>query len=693
MEEEFDINDLLQDKDLQKELYSLGWKEEAIETKASSKNEKSKKNSSIESPDEFLIEEFEPVSIDGIGEVNENDILLNDEDLNDPDLLGMYDDLLAEENDDAPASPVISTPTKPIKPAKPIPTSISSTVPPSAPATVSIPVSAPTPTPAPVPQPEPLPVVYSRNDKVTASEAKRRAVETKKQGDVEEAIFWLRKSKELELKTATTASSTASTSNNHIPTTSSPALTSSNILQGFEILENVITEYINNLISEAKKLKESDPKKAVEKMKEYKKFQQELNVVKARKCIPNAKPTGFSWKSVKISEKYENLTIKDDEIIIKINNINNLKSSLKSYSSKSISLKYSLGLVNSSKDEEVFEKIKKFDYNLDKDIISLEYSKNFSSLKRGKVNNNSNVRKKLTIILTVYRGFFSSATEFAMLVLPLNDFASKCDISGNFPLYSIEKNEDGAIRKGKALGGFVDLSLHIRKPFINDELRVKEERVLVIEPWPLLHDNPEASSSNVQSSTALPSIPPPTSSSSAAAAPSSVSVPSSSSTTIPSTVSTSKPTEDDDIILEVLPLPNPPLSNPLFNDLTDKEKQYPDSIEFIESNDVLDKEISTLQTMLSTMSKDSEDYLTTQIKLQSLEMKSQFLVYQVQNEIISLEDYLEILRNRIKKDKILAVYCKQLNTKSSLAKAINILKRIKIMENELKTAEEGGEEE
>ena len=95
-----------------------------------------------------------------------------------------------------------------------------------------------------------------------------------------------------------------------------------------------------------------------------------------------------------------------------------------------------------------------------------------------------------------------------------------------------------------------------------------------------------------------------------------------------------------------------------------------------------------------------------QLRLQMLQSKMQILLYNVQNEILSLDDYLNILRERIKRDQVLAIYLKQSTSKdnnnsssssngnssngngNNMQDALRVMKRVKIMQKEVHDAEE-----
>ena len=145
--------------------------------------------------------------------------------------------------------------------------------------------------------------------------------------------------------------------------------------------------------------------------------------------------------------------------------------------------------------------------------------------------------------------------------------------------------------------------------------------------------------------------------------------------------------------------------------LTKEEMVDPHSVNHIESNEVLEHEISQAEDFIrscsltiSSVSNDDDDdkegdLIAMRIRLQLLQSKLQVLVYKVQNDVLTMEQYLNLLRERIKRDQVLAIYLKQSSSSSSSTKvddsgssnvqdALRVLKRVKIMQKEVSDAEE-----
>ena len=135
----------------------------------------------------------------------------------------------------------------------------------------------------------------------------------------------------------------------------------------------------------------------------------------------------------------------------------------------------------------------------------------------------------------------------------------------------------------------------------------------------------------------------------------------------------------------------------------------PHSVNHIESNEVLEHEISQAEdfirscslTISSVSNNDDDDddkegdLIAMRIRLQLLQSKLQVLVYKVQNDVLTMEQYLNLLRERINRDQVLAIYLKQSSSStkvgdsgsSNVQDALRVLKRVKIMQKEVSDAE------
>jgi len=256
--------------------------------------------------------------------------------------------------------------------------------------------------------------------------------------------------------------------------------------------------------------------------------------------------------------------------------------------------------------------------------------------------------------------------------LSYQDFASKCEIGGDLQLLTPDKSDTGQYSKrAKALGGKLKVTMKVRVPFVEKEVKITEERKLVIGAWPSLEATTTAMTTVSSSSTAV------------AASESSKAVPFS------RVGGNSVAAEDDEE--KVLPVNKAKAEEKFGVHLSEKEKNDPDALDFYVSNDVLEQEIGSLEERLVKGEVAEEEQVTMQLRLQLLRSKLDMLVYAVQNEQLSLDDYLMSLKKRVEQDQYLALYLKTLETTASKKLAVKVLKRKKVMEAEVQGAEENTE--
>jgi hypothetical protein len=132
-------------------------------------------------------------------------------------------------------------------------------------------------------------------------------------------------------------------------------------------------------------------------------------------------------------------------------------------------------------------------------------------------------------------------------------------------------------------------------------------------------------------------------------------------------------------------------TGPEFEMLTEREKKDPLSVEHLESNDVFEAEIQLSERKIQSIPKDSEDRFQEELRLQLLQTKMNMLVLKVQREELQLDQYLAMVKNRIYRDHVLSRYLYAAGRKQEAAQ---VLRRIKVMQQEVQNAESGeGEEE
>lgn len=411
----------------------------------------------------------------------------------------------------------------------------------------------------------------------------------------------------------------------------------------------------------------------------------------------------------------ENMDLAEDEIKVIIEGAYEIAGTIKeSNNNINIGLGYNLGI---SKEETALIMAPPVKY--DNGTVQFSYQAILPILKRGKHAVQQYSRKKAIFDLTLVRKgggflFWSAADKSETLcsaVLPLNDLLNKSSCGGALPLKTAAtpgsaNSSNSSNKRSKIVGGYLQVKLVIRSPLLGPEVVIKEERKLIIGPWPNIiaggNNNNNSCFLETMGSTAFDK---------SEAELDSIVVPLNDQTTVVVLANTIVQCNDNDGSSKA----KEGNSNSYASQLTKKEMDDPHSVDNIESNDVLEQEILDATAAAGKLKNDGGEYddndsFSINLRLQLLQTKLQLLVYQVQNEIISLDQYLEVLRARVKKDQIMALYFKSVadsarqdavadnrreNNNDSdtiiadnTAHALRIMRRVQIMKQEIKTAED-----
>jgi hypothetical protein len=597
-----------------------------------------------------------------VGLVEDGAIELTEEDFNDPALTTAYETLIdGDADDEADGDVAESIAAEPVVAAMP-----------------------PRPVPSPPPPLPPPPLTKSMS--MSAEQCKARALQLSKEGNKADAVKWLKVAKIIEAggdfddasklllvptlpsptgrrppvsnngsNTAiaaapsnTTAASTITAAANaatdtadpggpaHASSSSSFASSSSSSSSSsarearFALLESALTEAKQQAIASAKRLKAVDEKAAVSKMREYKRYEQELVVLESRRRTTNAEPAPFYWRTVVKEVAAEHLDIGEDQLALAIDGVFDLEGALAGHSSRNITVAYDLGI---PRDEPATGKVNgKVDPSWG---ARLNHKQILPVIKRGRTLQQHLARKKATFEVILNRGMFFSSVSLGTATLPLADLLTKCECGGTLQL---ARPAEPGRRASTMSAGSVVARVRLRKPVAGPELVRFEERVLVLEPWPAVDLN-----GVVGVAAETPATP----------------APSQSTESIP-TRSTSAPA------------PAPPLAAPPaqvdrhtradFSLLTAREKNDPCAVEFLESNDVLDAELTAVNAALAQLRADGRSssgtdvegkVLEYSIRSQMLAVKLTMLQQSVENETLSLADYLVRLQDRLRRDEVL----------------------------------------
>ncbi|CAM9722637.1 unnamed protein product [Ectocarpus fasciculatus] len=366
---------------------------------------------------------------------------------------------------------------------------------------------------------------------------------------------------------------------------------------------------------------------ATEQMKLYKMYTQELAVLQSRRSTPGLSPPLFRWETTQISTPVENTYLGEDQIELVVNGARDMEVLLSGHGHRSISISYNMGI---PRDDPATGHIPAKKYV---DEIGCVWDfKVVLPFKRGRSLNKLLERKKIIFEIILHRGMFSGGdVTLGMVSLPLVELLTKTTTGGD----ALPLTKEG---RGRGIGGVLSAYAKVRVPIDGPEVRITEERQLVVLPWPDV------------GTVASPKEAP------AAAA-------------LTATASVGPGNSHEHVAKQ----------------LSEKEIQDPFSVGFLISNDVMDTELESLRAEL-TQCADPDEKFNIKFRYDMVERNLNILVMHVQNESLSLEDYLNTLRDRLKRDQFMALYFKNSGETNT---ALKIMKRIKIMSEELKNAEGG----
>lgn len=361
----------------------------------------------------------------------------------------------------------------------------------------------------------------------------------------------------------------------------------------------------------------------------------------------------------------ENVEIAEDEVKVIIEGVYDIAGIVETHSSRLISVSYLLGIAKEETAPTVTPQVK---YDAGK--VEFSYQLVLPVLKRGRHVQQLYARKKATFDVVLHKGFWKGSEVLCQAVLPLADLLTKSKVGGQLPLKTVKESESS--KKGKVVGGQLTAYVVIRSPLGGPEVVVTEERKLVIEPWPPVISTPIA----------------PVVASSGAATTGNGTVVDRTSTPVSASISDTEPL----YAMEDAPATPAPVMTGVLATVTEQEKNDPHCVDFIESNDVLEAEIAAAEALLQTKLDEDEQFNAT-MRLQLLRGKLQLLVYQVQSDALSMEQYLENIKARLKRDQTIALYFKTLGDKESVAVALQVMKRVQVMKKEIQNAEEAAQEQ
>lgn len=692
--EEFNMEDLENDDELQNELRSLGWCDDEPPSRSQPKPSAIKimpKPPRTDKPTELTNHPSYSVN-DNEGD-DERDVEFTDEDMMDPELLSQLRtlDIMDDEQDEK--SPNQNSDANKKTPYLGEPGAQSKNP--------HISISADTRSIKNSVE-KSINMSISDNDastKITSAEAKSRALACQKEGNKAEALKWLKMSKAIEQDSGLgpikklnkrTVSDKAIVVSRALSTRLTDIGSDSNLVTSqlsnakqsapgdrFSHLENALNSAMKDSLNEAQLLLPTDRTASAAKVRNYKRYQQELNVLASRRGLPGAEPAPFKWLSVEKDTVVENLDIGDDQLVLVIEAVSGLEASLVGQSSRSITISYDLGL---PRETPITGKITgKVGAN---GCAVLKFQSVLSIIKRCRSLQTTVSKKKATFEVALTRGVFFSNLDLGTATLSLADLNTKCECGGTLPL---EKSSSSTTGK-KIISfspGSMTVYLKLRKPVATAEVVRTLERTLVLEGWPSLDHVYRAPTPATE--TARPQEVP----------------------KIREEHHEDKSDTPPNGLVNTTRAKVPSMQSKNTTDpaaLSEREKSDPCSAEFLESNDVLEAEICADSAAIaelecraaSTLSEEEESLLfTMKMRVQLMTTKLNMLVSSVQQGQLSLEQYLERVKARLGRDRLLAQYLISVSRQEDPPEGTthhikSLTKRINIMQSEISTAEADG---
>ena len=538
-------------------------------------------------------------------------------------------------------------------------------------------------------------------DSLTADDARTRALSCSREGNKEEALRWLKISKMKDQEAAVILAAQSKPQKPALPPKA--AIDPVGTIPGrgdssraflvkqvsgelgpiksdrFTHLEQALNSAMTEALSEAKLLinSKTDLKTAAKKMNDYKRFQEELNVLASRRHLPGAEPAPFVWKRIERQNIIERLDIADDQLVLFVEGLSGLENALTGYSSRNIQITYDLGI---PKEEPATGKILgKVD---SKGNVSINFQRVLPVIKRNRMLQTLFSKKKATFEVSLSRGMFLSNIVLGTGSLAMADLLSKCECGGTLPLEKASASPMGRHSPAAMSAGSITAYLRLRKPATGAEIIKTVERILVLDDWPSVNNYSPTAGYTPTPTLSLP--PKPTIS------------------TIP--IAETKSVEDrkEKPVRSVQPL-QPALRGVL----SERETSDPCAVDFLCSNDVLEAEIASDTACIvkieeknaSSRTEEEDDALFNwKFRVQMMTTKLSLLVSSVQDEKLTFEDYLAMVRERIARDKMLAKWlidaAKLEEPPEGCKENMHaVMRRLEIMVKELKAAEDSIQEE
>ncbi|CAM9835322.1 unnamed protein product [Chrysoparadoxa australica] len=455
---------------------------------------------------------------------------------------------------------------------------------------------------------------------------------------------------------------------------------------GFEALEQALVVAIKSYAARAKELLSSDRVAAAVEGRKFKDLQAQLAKLREVRTIPGAAPPHWRWALLKKSRIRVMDGIAIDQLQLEIAMVHGLADK---FDGKAADIYVQYDLWHSKVEADRVGSTSVIRCNANQNSMEVNYLAE-APLSRTRSTQVSVQHRKASFEVAAYatsiayplcclgitalthpthpirhwhvlfpqihrkRGLFRSPAFVAKAVVPLNPLLTTCELVANAPLMGEGR---------KDVGGYMEVRLRVRKPLQGDEVLTVEEKELEIGPWPenlggslpdaLFVPLPPQQQGQPEESVDPPAPPP-----------------------------EPEPVPMPVQVAETAAVAASAKGGPDLSILTEDEKRDPLAPAHIDSNDVLEAEIEACGPI-------EEATPDAAARRGMLELKMACLVNAVQSGELDVAAYCKILEERVHRDGMLALYLKG---EGRMKEALAVMRRIRVMRDELSSANEDSEE-
>ncbi|KAK1947720.1 Coiled-coil and C2 domain-containing protein 1B [Phytophthora citrophthora] len=408
----------------------------------------------------------------------------------------------------------------------------------------------------------------------------------------------------------------------------------------FHELEQLLVEFGNQAMTQAKESLSVNREKASEWLAKRKKYGIELEKLRQMRQNPSQLPPRYEIVRSSRQVEFELPFIADDRIKVSVKSVNGLSQA----AGKSVFVKFCLNFPSATPHE---GQTPEFQINSNASFVTKLPSKQAEfGFKLARSRGTMRLFEIKKAIFEVWKPgtLFRNPELVARAYQELTPLLTCCEINTHLPFLGSNR---------KPCGGDIEVAIQMRRPLKEREHRQETVEELVIGDYP----EPATASSDHPPMPTVALNPPP------------VSKQSPSKAATPRSDSSISPTHQE----------NPASTTAAVND--------PHHVDLIISYDVITEELEKVGAKLPSLTGPASIELSD--RYDSLALKKQLLEIEMQTGKLTLDMYVERLHERIAEDRVLISHLLASNRRLDAAR---VLHRIKIMEKELEGTEDGSAE-